>query len=191
MLRRALNFVFSLTTLLLWLPALALAAMWAASWHTLWWYQGQPPSKGGLALRAMVISGHVQVWEVNTFDAYITGASAKTTTYGYPMAISYESLKSDPPGLSVRWYRTNMTRSDWLDFLLVPGAVRVPLWMPVLVFLAIPACSSTLLLARQRRRRRLNHCLACGYPLADIAEHARCPECGKPPPPRKSIASAV
>ncbi len=53
--------------------------------------------------------------------------------------------------------------------------LRIPLWMPCLVFAALPAYSLPPI-HRRRKRKRLGLCLKCGYDLR--ASKDRCPECG-------------
>jgi len=51
-----------------------------------------------------------------------------------------------------------------------------PLWIPVLVFLVVPAISAGRLV-RHRYRRRHNLCVKCGYSLEGNVS-GTCPECG-------------
>lgn len=55
-----------------------------------------------------------------------------------------------------------------------PDEIRVPLWMPIVVF-AIPTAYAWY---RCRRRPSPDQCSKCGYDLAGIEAHV-CPECGK------------
>jgi|GEM_PF-3134506 len=54
---------------------------------------------------------------------------------------------------------------------------RLPVWLPVSLMILFPI---RLMIAgpwRQRRRRKKNQCVSCGYSLHGLTE-ARCPECG-------------
>lgn len=54
--------------------------------------------------------------------------------------------------------------------------LRVPLWMPGLLF----ATTSSIAWRLDRRDRRRGHrCPFCGYDLAGLAPSSPCPECGK------------
>ncbi len=86
--------------------------------------------------------------------------------YGFPM-------------LTRRWrvHGFDGFETDWLpDFRAGdPGGVAIPLWMPCLVFAALPAYSLSPIHHR-RKRKKLGLCLKCGYDLR--ASKERCPECG-------------
>ena len=56
--------------------------------------------------------------------------------------------------------------------------VRLPLWLPTIVFTAASYTCYPLHLQRRRRRRKLGLCLKCGYNLRGLTE-PRCPECGQ------------
>ena len=56
--------------------------------------------------------------------------------------------------------------------------VRIPLWMPVMLFGAWPAVAFLRGPLRRRRRRKRGECVHCGYNLTGLPE-PRCPECGK------------
>lgn len=176
--RRVVTAAFTLSALLLWLPSVVLAVAWVTSWQTLWRYQGRAPGTGGLALRAMIVSGHLHVWELNAFDRYAPGGTITVPPSAYPMAITYSSLRDDPAGVSIIRYRTGMTRQDWFDTVWFHGSVRVPIWIPTLAAVLPAAAWSGLLMHRRRKRIRLNLCLACGYPISGRPAGEPCPECG-------------
>ncbi len=60
--------------------------------------------------------------------------------------------------------------------LALPRNLRVPLWVPGLLFLP-GAYACVLPLSRRRKRKKLGLCLKCGYDLRGSCE--RCPECGE------------
>ena len=62
--------------------------------------------------------------------------------------------------------------------LALPRNLRVPLWVPGLLFLP-GAYACVLPLSRRRKRKKLGLCLKCGYDLKGLTE-PRCPECGTP-----------
>ena len=65
------------------------------------------------------------------------------------------------------------------------ASVRLPHWMALVAFGALPLSHAALALRRRMRRRRLaarRRCPDCGYDLR--ATPGRCPECGGGVPPR-------
>jgi hypothetical protein len=57
-------------------------------------------------------------------------------------------------------------------------AVVFPLWVPTVLFAALPLARGAMFV-RRRRRVRGGHCVKCGYDLRATPE--RCPECGAVP----------
>ncbi len=55
-------------------------------------------------------------------------------------------------------------------------SIRIPLWLPIVLFAAYPAYR-LLPLHRRRKRNKLGLCVKCGYDLR--ASKERCPECGQ------------
>ncbi len=56
--------------------------------------------------------------------------------------------------------------------------VKLPLWMPVFLFLVLPATVVAVRSVRRRRRRDRGLCERCGYDLRGSVS-GRCPECGR------------
>jgi hypothetical protein len=56
--------------------------------------------------------------------------------------------------------------------------VKLPLWMPVFLFLVLPASAVAVRSVRRRRRRNRGLCERCGYDLRGSVS-GRCPECGR------------
>ncbi|GJM25949.1 MAG: hypothetical protein DHS20C16_23640 [Phycisphaerae bacterium] len=55
--------------------------------------------------------------------------------------------------------------------------LRIPLWVPFLLFISIPTGLMVVGVLRRHRRRKDNQCIHCGYNLTGLPE-PRCPECG-------------
>ncbi len=58
----------------------------------------------------------------------------------------------------------------------VTSYFRVPVWLPSALMLCVPI-RAALVAVRQRKRRRRNECVKCGYNLFGLPL-PRCPECG-------------
>jgi hypothetical protein len=56
---------------------------------------------------------------------------------------------------------------------------RLPVWLIVVLLLVYPIRATLWGPILERRRRRRNQCLNCGYNLIALIE-PRCPECGTP-----------
>lgn len=54
---------------------------------------------------------------------------------------------------------------------------RLPVWLPVSLMILFPVRSMIVGPWRERRRRKKNQCVSCGYSLYRLTE-PRCPECG-------------
>jgi hypothetical protein len=89
-----------------------------------------------------------------------------------------------------RLFRQLRRKSDrsWLGFQYTTGSVAgyldmrilaIPIWFPILLT-TIPPAIWLISTRRQRRRKKSNQCLSCGYDLR--ASKDKCPECGTPIP---------
>ncbi len=54
---------------------------------------------------------------------------------------------------------------------------RIPVWLPVALLILFPVRAMIVGPWRERRRRKRNQCIGCGYHLYGLTE-PRCPECG-------------
>jgi hypothetical protein len=70
---------------------------------------------------------------------------------------------------------------SWRDW-----RVNVPLWLPLLLAVAVTSRAWTRWI---RRPRDPSRCPACRYPRAGLAFTIPCPECGNPPPPPPPAAT--
>jgi len=85
------------------------------------------------------------------------------------------------------WLSFGMQRSSRPYSMLL--FVRIPLWLPI-TLTAIPPTMMLTRLRRRRKRRKVGHCLACGYNLTGNVSGI-CPECGTAIPVRPSAEGAT
>lgn len=105
-----------------------------------------------------------------------------TFAYGFPFLSLYATCdpvtKVHRGTFSLGLHNPAMAEPDGFPLLVnVPAfALNTLFW-----FALIYVPPSAWIWFRQRRRRKLNLCLACGYGLSGVPADAPCPECGKLP----------
>jgi hypothetical protein len=102
--------------------------------------------------------------------------------FGFPFLSLYstsDQVKKIHVGtIPTRLHTPNLLEPNGLPILInLPAFLLNTLFWFGLIYLP----PSAWIWIRQRRRRKLNLCLACGYALAGVPANAPCPECGKLP----------
>ena len=153
-----------------------------------------------MALRAslVVLAALLIVWQASRWAEvgfFINGSSVDAATHvridGGCLLISTPVLGGSPVPLAVRFHKWASWRWTWQhqqsglwyaedSRLLHSDDFVIPVWMPILVWMA--ACSPLWCLVLQAAwRRHLGLCVACGYDRRGLPADAKCPECGTVP----------
>lgn len=190
MLRR----LFIVASALSLLVALAAAVLWVRSYwkaddcvfrRTL--FDGQFTHKTLLGARSEFGGIQLLIYRASVARPTRLGTAAKTTSFEHTSRASFEYPRPEEPtartrlGSEFQWLHRDFGADGDLSYLEVtlPWPVFFSLCLLTIFLLCAPAL-------RIRGRKRMGHCLNCGYDLRASAE--RCPECATPIPAKQESA---
>jgi hypothetical protein len=165
--------------------ALAVFALWVAAMN----YRGIAISKFGPRGFEVMCNGRlIAVWLYRGYPsatpmAWTSGDSSQRHVWRGP---SYEYAGEGGGGggsffavIHFSGHTNYRGRGGASDFQATWTAYGMPVWLPLVVFMAFPLYWSVVPFRAARRRakrRRLGQCETCGYDLRESPD--RCPECG-------------
>lgn len=149
------------------LAAVGVGSIWAASYST------------RLVCRPQSQNWTIVAW-AHDGQGYAFGIRS-VQLHNHPHGITWRNMEGDFPRFAYRYYSFGTGR--YLFFL------TCPVWAIAGTVVAYPAMFIGCVLLRRYSRRWQRKCLKCGYNLRGNVS-GRCPECGKPIPPKLFVPTA-
>lgn len=152
-----------------------LARSWRVPEQRIRYYQGVTSVHGGLQF--LWISDHAPEHDLQRWEQLFSQVA-------YERPLAWRTGRADtigvPPDQRFGFHWSSRDQREPSGRHTLSGWLVIPLWLPVVLFGALPAARAVRWAVRypRERRRRRGLCIYCGYDLCATTT-GRCPECGK------------